>query len=405
MTQETQTQRQPVGPETCLSIRMKRELADGVEHLLSQRYGGPTRIVETTRFVSPHVLARCRIEGPPGAADSVIIKQITAKEFTSSAGAVSDRLLNEWASLEFLGAPDSAVAPSLIVGSRDQAFVVIEDLGAFATVIDVVQGADSADAADAVAAIGTALGRMQASTLGRGPEFARVQNRRGAKSPTSDTTRRVLEAADVINESFTTLRVRLGARFWDELEAVEESIHGTGPIRAFVHADAGPQNCLWTGQEVKLIDFEFATFGHGLLDVVSARLGFPHSEDASRLPPAVIRSLEARYRSEIAAAVPQAQDDGIFWESVVDACAHWALGRWVGLWPRLFSPIARSGGRGDKTLVRRQAVTLFEAFIDVAAETNMRRGVATALEAAVGVLRSQIGDLETMPLYPAFASG
>jgi hypothetical protein len=71
-----------------------------------------------------------------------------------------------------------------------------------------------------------------------------------------------------------------------------------------------------------LLDFEVAGYGHGLLDVVCARLTFPPAFGGRLSPPDIVRQLEAAYRAELVGRVPAIADDELFALAVAQASAH-----------------------------------------------------------------------------------
>ncbi len=114
--------------------------------------------------------------------------------------------------------------------------------------------------------------------------------------------------------------------------ALEGAIHGPGIFRTFVHHDAGPHNFVVMPTGVRLLDFEFAGYGHGLLDVVCARLAFPPAFCGRLIPREVVAQLEARYRAELIPAVPALDDDERFTEAIAQASTHWAFSKLIGFW-------------------------------------------------------------------------
>ena len=139
------------------------DLIHEAEAELSRELGVQVDLVDAAVLDSPHVVLRCRVVGMSAVPCSVIAKQNVATEFTQpSDSGTSDRLLNEWAALQFLQGTDASdrAWPRLLAASRSGSFVVIVDLGNHATVEDVLFG-DSEDAAtDSLVALGASLGTL-----------------------------------------------------------------------------------------------------------------------------------------------------------------------------------------------------------------------------------------------------
>ena len=264
---------------------------------------------------SPHFLARCAFIGPQGPS-SVIVKQITSDEFTdaSSGSAVSTRLLNELATLEFLEftSPDGPW-PAMLAADADAGLIVIEDLGVNPSVLHLLLADDSEAARSALQAMGRCLAEFHMAGLGHSEAFRSFQRKHAALSPRSDSTRQIADVVGHVQNALDTLHLSPDDSFWSELEDVDRSLSGDIAPPTLIHADAGPQNFIRiTDERTAILDFEFAVIGHPALDLVSARLGFPHTKDSRPLLPADVRLLESAYRTRIARAIPWAEDDSEF---------------------------------------------------------------------------------------------
>jgi hypothetical protein len=83
-----------------------------------------------------------------------------------------------------------------------------------------------------------------------------------------------------VSELLPKLAARASRQVWSDVMELDRTFHGSCPLHTAIQAYAGPQNSLCQGHKALLFAYEVATNGHCLLDVVSARLGFPHSSDA-----------------------------------------------------------------------------------------------------------------------------
>lgn len=375
-----------------------------LEHA-ARTLGGPDRrlaLVDPETIPSPHRLVRCRVIGANGPT-RVVVKQVTTAEFTSeNAEGSSHRLLNEWAALRFLN--DRCVGgpwPRLLGGSMEASLVILEDLGEHPTVLDILLANRQESPTPALQAMGSTLGQLHSETRTHVDQFRETQSVLGVESPRSDSTVRLAHARPVIEHSLQALGVEPHHRFWDEVSALDDAIHNPAPLHTLIHADAGPQNFLWNGDRTLLIDYEFATVGYCLLDVVSARLGFPHSSDAQLVPLNAVEALEDAYRDVAMSAFPEFEDDAAFLRHVIDACAHWALIRWAGLWQRLFSnPDDVSDMATPK--MRSQAFTVFRRFTATAEGVGHRLPILTTTENFTRSLQHRFPGLGEEPPYPAF---
>jgi aminoglycoside phosphotransferase (APT) family kinase protein len=375
---------------------------------LSRELGLRVDLVDVSVLDSPHVVLRCRVVGATAVPRSVIVKQNMATEFTQpSDSGTSDRLLNEWAALRFLqetGASGRAW-PSLLAASRSGSFVVIEDLGNHATVEDVLYG-DSEDAATrSLIALGASLGTLHSVARHETDAFTAIQSDLGTSSPLSDSTFDIREMKDVFTECFSVLDITPHHDFWSCVDSLETAIHSPGSFSSVIHGDAGPQNFLWDGETASMIDFEFVADGHVLLDLVSARLGFPHSDQPYSVPMRIVDRIEASYRNAAGNAAWDMSDNEAFFRGITDACGHWALTRWAPLWRRLFRDSAPDGEGSDLTATRSQAFTVYRRFLVTATEFGHVGPITETVQAYCDALQKRFPDLGETPDYPAFVSG
>ncbi len=347
-------------------------MIEAAERVLEAVTGAAVRLTETRTFTSPHELVRCRVDTTAELPATVIVKRISTTDYTTATGGVSGRHRNERDVLGHLSGLDDASPPwpRLVAAGAD--VLVLEDLGDHPTALAVLTAGDADAAERCLAALGAVLRRLHDAGRGYAPP----------DPPRSDSTFDVRAARAELEAGAADVGLAMPAGFWGDVAELEDRIHGAGPHRTLIHADAGPQNVLWDGTAARLVDFEFATSGHALLDVVSARLGFPHSDRAATVPPAAAALVEAAYRVE---------DD----EALTDACAHWALVRWAALHGRLFRD-----GAADPTM-RSQAFTVYRRFVATAGTTGHRLPIADAVDRYTVALQRRFSGLGEMPPYAA----
>src|SRR5258708_19389484 len=109
----------------------------------------------------------------------------------------------------------------------------------------------------------------------------------------------------------------------EELTGLSATLHNRGPFLTFVQSDAAPDNCLWHGEHLRLIDFEGARYTHALLEGVYCRMPFPTCWCVYRMPEAIMQRAEAAYRAELAQACPAAADHTLFSPRVTLPSTYW----------------------------------------------------------------------------------
>lgn len=361
---------------------------------------------------SQHSMLRCRVEGPGAVPESVILKQFSQKDGDPWA---RRRFRNEWAALEFLSGLGLQLAPILLLGDPASNLMIMEDLGSRPTVQDLLFDPHADTAEEALLELGTCLGRLHAATAGREQAFAAIQERLGALAPESDTSLDLRARWENIEACFAALRLPVPGEFILAAAEIEAWLHGVHPLRALAHCDAGVHNFLWMDPNVRLMDFEFASYECALLDVVPARLGFPPSFRSRRVPPHLVTQLEANYRTELGKAVPAAWEDDLFQTALVEACAHWALSRIEGLWCNYLKFAIEEGEERAREMVgvteervsiyRNKVFTYVSCFVDAAADLERAPALRKPLKNLLGEFRKLWPDIELIEMYPALHRG
>ena len=93
------------------------------------------------------------------------------------------------------------------------------------------------------------------------------------------------------------------------MATILEELTDPGPFLGFSNGDAGENNYLVTGDDGRIIDFEFAEYHHALLD--AAWLHNPGPRWVA-FPSQVASGLEDVFRAALVAGLPVAADDRHF---------------------------------------------------------------------------------------------
>jgi hypothetical protein len=206
----------------------------------------------------------------------------------------------------------------------------------------------------------------------------------------------------------------------DELEAMVHNCDS--PFRTWTHGDLRPLNVLYLeSTQVRLIDFELASFGHALLDAVCVRMAFPPPPEpvissGQTVPPSMVRRFENSYRTELIRKIPDAADDTRFQEALVQTCAHWALIKLLSMWRiHLQERLAQGESYDDRDDIaphkaayarfRQQGVAYLQTFIDTAAEFDQLPVIRATAQLIVAALLDIWPDIKPLPYFPAFTNG
>lgn len=382
-------------------------LLAAAERLLSREFGREVRLGDAA-CLSEHgrrnllVRARDLCGGVPA---SFVIKKVVVDTYNPDDAASWDigRFFSDWVGAQFLSAmADGAHSPRFYGGDYALGFFILEDLGHHRSLVEPLLEEDAASAERALLKFSARLGALHAATIGHAAQFERLFT---AVSPNvwahAQDVPGVDERLKQLQAGLDRLGVRASTDEIRELEAIVDATENPGPFRSYIHGDPCPDNVFLNDNELRLIDFEFGSFGHSLTDGTYGRMAFPTCWCANRLPPGLVSKMEAVYRTELVKGCSHAQEDRIFERAVVEACGFW-----------LFSTLSRhldGALKADHTwgiaTIRQRLFARLEAFVGVAEEFHQLPG----LRGIAGRVLQELGKLwpgtDPLPLYPAFREG
>jgi len=384
------------------------------ERLLAEQFGGTVRLVEGTDLQGGsryQVYRFVVVEGPDEALGSVIVKQVKATEKApyrpDSATIPAWTLFNEWASLQFLGEVAGAdgtggvsFGPRFYGGERAVGLIVLEDLGRGRRLDELLLGNDAVVAESALVEHAAIHGRMHAATSGRKNEFQRLRESLGP-SVLGDGHYTYDWLAPTFCQGIEELGLAPVAGVAEELAALRDALLQPGPFLAFVQGDSCPDNCLFVSGTLRLLDFEGGKFDHALKEGVYGRMRFPTCWCVYQIPEPIALRMEEAYRVELVKGCPEAGDDRLFYQAVVEACLGWVI-EWFQM-----VPLTKILGK-DRLLVAATDRQRYLARCDVVAQVSAQVGYMEALGETIrnmaGKMRQLWPETEEMAYYPAFAT-
>ncbi len=376
---------------------MTDQTLDAVRHLLTEKYDNPVQVDLRHQFDSPHIVLRCAVRGTD-LPETVIVKHAMGESDQTRY-----HFRNELATLQFMGniGPEPVV-PRIIAAAVGDNLLVLEDFGDQPTLLDLLQtGTDPALAEQALVKYGAYLGRFHAASIDREEELSRLRNTLNATAPRCDTSDDVRNHADALQALFASFKISVPIGFAAEFDFMGRMIHEPGPFRVMAHCDAGPHNVFFLGDRVMLIDFEFGQYACGIMDLVSARMGFPHTLNMGRVPPAKVQQMEQTYQQEF----PLATDN--FNDTITAACMHWAFGRLSYYWQGYLKDYLQVGDVINADFpnyerTRRHQLTYIQSAKNAASEYNCFPAVADVLAEVEAYLLELWPELKPVDLYPVF---
>lgn len=301
----------------------------------------------------------------------------------------------ELAALEYLNGMPEAVAPRLLGADLPAGLMVMEDLGAGATLADSLMAGDRAQVQADLAAYARALAAMHAWTSEHPDELATLRDRYAAR--TGGGTR-LMTALARGTEPFLVLADSLGV----PADGVAGEIAGLGGMlaatgfAALVHGDACPDNMRFPGGSCRLFDFETAAWGAAAIDAVFLLAPFPSCWCFAQLPADVAGPASETYLSALAAAGIRLGPDWPAALAAALACWLVARGRVVG---RLLSEDPEWG----TTTMRPRLLAWLRSFLEVAGGTGELPRLRELSAALLAGLSRRWPDAE-IPDYPALAA-
>jgi hypothetical protein len=380
--------------------------------LLTHHYGSDVGIRDTALLTDPgrrNRIWRCRLHATdPLVPATVIVKQVSPTDYDPVKVETWDtsRFFRDWAGARFLSehASEEAHGPKFYGGNVEHGFIILEDMGAHASLVEPLLKGNAADATEALIAFATRLGRMHAATHGKEAAFQQIQRDISPAWADVDATLPAARTGEnaVLVAEFRAIGASLGADF-DEAATKEfaEALQGLdqpGPFRAFIHGDPCPDNVFLQPPVLRLIDFEMAAFGHVLLDGLYGRLPFPTCWCANAVPGEVMEKMEHAYRAAFAVACPEVLNDARF---IAEACVVAAHSAFTTLKWHLGDALEQDNTWGIAG-VRARLLSRLQMFLDTAHRAGSMPELRKAYAQILTELQRQWPDAVPLPVYPAF---
>lgn len=388
-------------------------LQKAAETVLTETWGGAVCLDAPELLRKPgyrnQIVRFAVTDAPADSPQSVVVKTAqgtpespfdTANDTTESP---AWRFYNEWAGNRFLNGV-SAASPlnaQIYGGNETAGIIVLEDLGKPSSLADAMQDTDPARLHDALLRYAKGLGQLHAATIGREAELWQFRQSAGGKIVAHEPKGAAWLRGEVsrFREQADALGVVISAAWDAEAAQVVALLDNPGPYLAFSPGDTCPDNHrLMEDDSLRFFDFEFAGFGHALLDAAYLCMPFPTCWCVNRLPETVTDELISTYRAELCVACPEARDDQKFAVGLAAACAFWIV---CTLAWGAKEAIAKDDDWGISTTRQRIPFRL-DNFVRIAEQAEAFPAMTETARALAGKFRDLWPDTEEMPLYPAF---
>ena len=349
---------------------------------------------------------------------SVILKQSVRSE--EEEHEMHQRFARDWAGLEFLNQqPDlEHIIPRFYGENSTCRFILQEDLGMpHISLVDSLTRPNKNEAVATLSRFMRALGRMHAASAQHLNEYRRIFTRIHPKA-LDEQVEYLLVYQELIQRlelSAQALGLTVSESLINEVGQIAKKVLLPGAFTVLTHGDICPDNVFVQpkslGHDLQLIDFEWSFIRSGLLDGTYLRMSFPTCWCAKAIPEEVIQTLEQIYRQELMNTIPAANDEALYQEAYVYACAFWVLQQTLHFIPSVLHTdrVGPSGPVPSDSLwnarqntVRPRVLARLQAFSTIASQTHLLPHLNNLVHDMLATLHLIWENVETLKYYSSF---
>jgi hypothetical protein len=378
------------------------------ETLLSTRYRQSLSLAPSTPIQTEgrFLLLRCPVTpSSPDIPSSVIIKHVHPDLQLDKRREVILASRNEQAALQELTdiAGSYRYGPRYYTGDPLTGLLILEDLGAYPLVQDLLYGQNAAQASHTLVQYGRYLAAMQLATRDHVGRYAAHVERFGDMSQRDVLGWDVYVHLSDVHRCLHMFQIVPTVAFDQAIYDLAQVIQKPGPFYTLSHCDAGPHNIMLLPEQPILIDFESACFQHGFVDLVQARMAFPSAGLGRRSSAGVLEHMERAYREELVKGIPEASDDRVFDRAVVEACGHVVLTMIAELWQDASSEWVATGASTPEREVRIQRLIIcMHTFLHAAETLRQASPIRRTIQQIYDRVLHRWPRGELLPYFPVF---
>ena len=285
--------------------------AKEIEEILSRAFGQSIRVGAATGF-PPWDVARIGIHANGGGVPpSVILKK--SRRGLSGSGA------NESAALDFINAQQVSICPRSFGFSPENEIVLLEDLEDAIPLDQIVRKHGYKASLSKVRKFALKLAQLAACTCGKKDDFLGVLGKAGVHSSNIASNEIPWEETKLALRDFSVVP---NQKVEKEFLKIAGELNNPRYFAALSNGDSEFNNFLVIGEEGRIIDFEAAHFRHAICDIVCLYTPGPNWVKVAN---PVDDGTEHIYRTELAKAIPQISDDGLFGKGLAAACIEMTI--------------------------------------------------------------------------------
>lgn len=401
---------------------MFQTLIEKAQYILETRFLFPCKISAYDQLSEPgrrNVILRLHLKNQTkNLPKTVILKQSLPEDDSQEDNETYTRFARDWAGLEFLSLMQHTehFAPAFYGGDIEQRFVLIEDLGInHISLVDALTMPNQTRAIQALTRYISAVAGMHAASFRYMNEYEALFKRIHSQAPSwqENMAGRRDYLLSQLQSSNQCLGLTITPELVKEVETVIKTMLTPGPFTVLTHGDICPDNVFdhQSSKELQLIDFEYASPKHALLDGTYLRMSMPTCWCAKAVPSSIIESMETLYRQKLATALPAARDTVEYQKAYIYACGFWVLQQTLHFIEDTLSK-DRIGPSGptptgslwelNKNMVRPRVISRLQAFIDVATLSGNLPHLTRMSKNMLSILLIHWPDTKPLEFYPAF---
>ena len=378
------------------------------KNLLSAQFGQPLSLdnVRPIQEEGKFLILRCRVKpSPDGVPKSIIIKQMSADLTSDKRIEVSQTSRNEQAVLQMvtnLSGP-TRLGPKYYAGNPLTGLLIMEDLGDYPSLQDVLYGQDSQQAKEAVVRYGRYLANMQLAARDQVEIYATNLKDLGGRQLRDVLGWDLRDYLPDLHACLHCFQIEVKDEFDQAIHNLAQSIQARGPFYTLSHCDAGPHNIMVLPDQPILIDFERACFQHGFVDLVQARMAFPSAGLGRRSSPGVIEQMERVYRDELVQHIPEIADDQRFERVLVEGCAQTMMTMLAELGQGdLAQLLGVTQSTPTASFLIQRMITFLHIFLQTTESFNQLPYLRMIGRKIYDCLLESWPDVEMLPYFPVF---
>lgn len=209
------------------------------------------RLGQGIRLTAPgrrNLILRCPVLSGRGPV-SLILKQVTSAAASLHQADAWDvqRLCSDWVGAQFLSTMQDQAphSPRFYAGDREVGFILLEDLGAHASLVEPLLNGEEADAVQALLGYAACLGALHTDIIGQEAGFTRLwQTLTPQPMSVAHDVKRLAEQILLLQRHVERLGVRVEPSFREEVATTLIALHTPGPFWAYLHGDPCPDKAL-----------------------------------------------------------------------------------------------------------------------------------------------------------------